>query len=101
MGEALAGLPLVVEADCKDGSEAPGPSGTPTVSAGVIGSAGVVTGPPGLELAMLLCTGMPAFCGLAEVVGEGVSGEDSVDGDVTGTPETERLAGLLLQEGLP
>ncbi|KAL3156677.1 hypothetical protein ABBQ38_000956 [Trebouxia sp. C0009 RCD-2024] len=91
VGEALAGLPLemVVEVDCKDGSAASGKLGTLTVAVGVVGSVGVVTG-PGLELAMVLCTGsMPAFRGLAEVAGEGLAGEESVDGDATGMPATE------------
>ncbi|KAL3132440.1 hypothetical protein ABBQ32_008996 [Trebouxia sp. C0010 RCD-2024] len=91
VGEVLAGLPLamVVEVDCKDGSAANGEPGTLTGAVGMIGSVGDVTG-PGLELTIMLCTGgTPAFCGLAEVVGEGLGGEGSVDRDAAGTPYTE------------
>lgn len=117
VSEGMAGLPPLIEADCKDEPGANGTSGTRRVSVDLLVSAGVDAGTLGLELARVLCTGTPETCGLAtavgmpavvEVTGKGLSGEVSVVGEdaigiispVTMDARLTGAAGLLEQEGV-
>lgn len=113
----MTGLPLVGEADCVNGLGGNGMSGTP-VFGDLLVPAGADAETAGLELVGVLCTGMPAVCGLAiatgapmeaGMAGKGLSGEVSVKDDtVTGIlmPVTmdSKLIGVaspLLHEEVP
>lgn len=113
----MTGLPLVGEADCKDGLAGGGMSGTP-VFGDLLVPAGADAETAGLGLVGVLCTGMPEVCRLATatgapieagVAGTGLRGEvsdgvDAITGILMPVTMDSKLIGaasLLLQEEVP